>query len=98
VRSQWLSGSGARRRFERKKDLGLAIKALAELMAMPEYGRGAGGSSQRQEGRVLTTRPPAPRLLLAGGWDPRLPENVEHLRELQRLVGRGRGCGRDRGA
>jgi hypothetical protein len=27
------------------------------------------------------------RLVLAGGYDPRLPENVEHLQELKQLVG-----------
>ena len=43
-------------RFERKKNLGLAVEALALL-------------------------PPRVRLVLAGGYDPDLPENVEHARE-----------------
>lgn len=52
-------------RFERKKNVGLAIQALAEL---PE-----------------ATRKKA-RLVLAGGYDERLPENVEHAAELEALA------------
>ncbi len=50
-------------RFERKKNLGLAVEALALL-------------------------PPRVRLVLAGGYDPDLPENVEHARELEELAAR----------
>ncbi len=49
-------------RFERKKDIGLAVRALAQL------------HSQVPDKR--------PVLLLAGGWDPRVQENVEHYNEL----------------
>jgi len=49
-------------RFERKKDIGLAIRALALV-------RGS-----------------AARLVVAGGHDARVRENVEHLEELQGLV------------
>ncbi|CAE7864099.1 ALG2 [Symbiodinium sp. KB8] len=52
-------------RFERKKNVGLAIRTLARL---PE------------ETRRLT------RLVLAGGYDDRLPENVEHAAELEDLA------------
>lgn len=52
-------------RFERKKNIGLAIKALADL---PEPVRNK------------------TRLVLAGGYDERLPENVEHARELEQLA------------
>ncbi|KAI9170865.1 Alpha-1,3/1,6-mannosyltransferase alg-2 [Paramyrothecium foliicola] len=52
-------------RFERKKDIGLAIKAFA---AIPE--------AQRK----------AVRLVLAGGYDPRISENVEYHAELQELA------------
>jgi len=52
-------------RFERKKNVGLAIRALA---ALPE--------KVRQQ----------TRLVLAGGYDERLPENVEHAQELQELA------------
>lgn len=52
-------------RFERKKNLGLAIQALAEI---PEPTRG----------KV--------RLTVAGGYDPRVRENVEYLEELKALA------------
>lgn len=52
-------------RFERKKNVGLAVRAVAALPA-------------EQRSRV--------RLVLAGGYDPRLPENVEHAEELQQLA------------
>ena len=50
-------------RFERKKNLGLAVEALALL-------------------------PKRVRLVLAGGYDPDLPENVDHARELEDLAAR----------
>lgn len=49
-------------RFERKKNIGLAIRALGLVK----------GSS--------------PGLIVAGGYDVRLAENVEHLEELKALV------------
>eukprot|EP00405_Crypthecodinium_cohnii_P046566 CAMPEP_0206575526 /NCGR_PEP_ID=MMETSP0325_2-20121206/30131_1 /ASSEMBLY_ACC=CAM_ASM_000347 /TAXON_ID=2866 /ORGANISM="Crypthecodinium cohnii, Strain Seligo" /LENGTH=462 /DNA_ID=CAMNT_0054080413 /DNA_START=26 /DNA_END=1414 /DNA_ORIENTATION=- len=52
-------------RFERKKNIGLAIKALA---LMPEESRS----------NVM--------LVIAGGYDERLPENVEHAAELEALA------------
>eukprot|EP00434_Breviolum_minutum_P009849 symbB.v1.2.008675.t1/scaffold539.1/size189864/7 len=52
-------------RFERKKNVGLAIRTLAALPS---------------ELRSKT------RLALAGGYDERLPENVEHAAELQALA------------
>ncbi|KAM0513907.1 hypothetical protein ACHAPE_007262 [Trichoderma viride] len=52
-------------RFERKKDIGLAVKAFA---AIPEdLRRGV-------------------RLVLAGGYDPRVAENVEYHTELETLA------------
>ncbi|KAM0458517.1 hypothetical protein ACHAPV_005909 [Trichoderma viride] len=52
-------------RFERKKDIGLAVKAFA---AIPEdLRRGV-------------------RLVLAGGYDPRVAENVEYHTELEALA------------
>ncbi|CAJ1349591.1 unnamed protein product [Effrenium voratum] len=52
-------------RFERKKNVGLAIRTLAQL---PE------------------SRRSSTRLVLAGGYDERLPENVEHAKELEDLA------------
>jgi len=52
-------------RFERKKNVGLAVRALA---AMPEAARSRA------------------RLVLAGGYDALLPENVEHAAELESLA------------
>ena len=50
--------------------IGLAIQALHALLQ-----GGAGAPGRR-----------ACRLVVAGGYDPRLAENVEHLRELQALA------------
>ncbi|KAF5265553.1 hypothetical protein FOXYS1_3636 [Fusarium oxysporum] len=52
-------------RFERKKDIGLAIKAFA---AIPEAER------------------KGCRLILAGGYDPRVAENVQYHSELEALA------------
>ncbi|GAO16204.1 uncharacterized protein UV8b_05581 [Ustilaginoidea virens] len=53
-------------RFERKKDVGLAIKAFARV-------------PQSQRKRVC--------LVVAGGYDPRVSENVQYHAELQALAG-----------
>ena len=55
-------------RFERKKGIELAIQALAQLAARRGESAGSAGCV---------------RLVVAGGYDPRLPENVEHLDELR---------------
>ena len=74
-------------RFERKKDIGLAVRALAAVtqrQATRTRG-GAGGSTAAPSSRT----PPPPTdavLILAGGYDPRLPENVDHLEELRALA------------
>ncbi|KAL5615328.1 hypothetical protein BROUX41_005375 [Berkeleyomyces rouxiae] len=52
-------------RFERKKDIGLAIKAFAAIPAAQRVGV---------------------RLVLAGGYDPRVAENVEYHAELEALA------------
>jgi len=56
-------------RFERKKNLPLAVLALAHLKKLldPEV-----------FAKV--------RLVMAGGYDTRLPENVEHFEEVQQVV------------
>ena len=59
-------------RFERKKGLPLAIRALGELRNA-QSSRGGGGVGGGG----------GPRLVLAGGYDSRLKENVEHLEELR---------------
>jgi glycosyltransferase involved in cell wall biosynthesis len=77
-------------RFERKKGLSLALHALRRVLDDESEAR----QQRRQGGRRrdndndddsnTNLLPPAnaPRLVLAGGHDPRLPENREHLREL----------------
>jgi alpha-1,3/alpha-1,6-mannosyltransferase len=60
-------------RFERKKALELALRALCELR---ELGGGASGVAVRV------------RLVLAGGYDSRLEENVEYYEDLLDLVHR----------
>jgi alpha-1,3/alpha-1,6-mannosyltransferase len=52
-------------RFERKKNIGLAVKAYAEL-------KNSLSASQIKE----------LQLIVAGGYDKRVAENVEHLNEL----------------
>ena len=75
-------GGGGRRhivslnRFERKKNVALAIEALA-------HAHRALGARERAR---------APRLVVAGGYDSRVVENVEHLAELEALVA-ARGLG-----
>lgn len=61
-------------RFERKKGLGLAVQGLHSLLQ---------GSGDDAASKVWGQA----RLLLAGGYDKRLAENVAHLQELQKLVG-----------
>ncbi|KAF3992351.1 hypothetical protein FT663_01188 [Candidozyma haemuli var. vulneris] len=53
-------------RFERLKNVPLAIKAYAKL-------------KEQHSGEKL------PKLIIAGGFDPRVAENVQHLRELEQL-------------
>jgi alpha-1,3/alpha-1,6-mannosyltransferase len=53
-------------RFERKKNIGLAIRAFASVL------------QQQPSANVV--------LCIAGGYDPRLAENVEHLLELEALA------------
>lgn len=60
------------RRFERKKGIGLAIRALHELLQREQSGNGSAAAEAR--------------LVIAGGYDARLAENREHLEELQALV------------
>jgi alpha-1,3/alpha-1,6-mannosyltransferase len=57
-------------RYERKKNLVLAVKAFAELLRSTVPGT--------SEDRLL--------LVQAGGYDPRLAENVDHHRELVELA------------
>ncbi|KAK9116028.1 hypothetical protein Sjap_014975 [Stephania japonica] len=60
-------------RFERKKNIGLAISSLAKLLALE------GDTLQNSElGKVSLT--------IAGGFDKRLRENVEYLEELKSLA------------
>lgn len=53
-------------RYERKKNIGLALHALHELIRLHD------------DERVL--------LIIAGGYDERVRENVEHFQELQQLA------------
>ncbi len=75
------------RRFERKKGLALAVKALKQLVD------GGGGGQGSKGGAGAAGRA---RLLLAGGWDARLAENVQHLQELKQLVSNGESGARAR--
>ena len=57
-------------RYERKKDINLAIHAFARLLK---------DTSVNSKGRKL-------RLIVSGGYDTRVPENVEHHQELVQLA------------
>ncbi|CAK7230429.1 Alpha-1,3-mannosyltransferase-like protein [Sporothrix curviconia] len=61
-------------RFERKKDIGLAIRAFAGLPADRRGGGGDGSKASRA------------RLVVAGGYDSRVAENVGYHRELDALA------------
>jgi len=61
-------------RYSRKKNLPLAVEAFAQLKK----------KLQQQSEISIAKRPP--RLIMIGGYDSRVDENVEHLRELQDLV------------
>ncbi|GFR48681.1 hypothetical protein Agub_g10636 [Astrephomene gubernaculifera] len=77
-------------RFERKKGIRLALEALHELTARmaqveaEKATRGSEAAPQQARGEI-DTEPPA-RLVVAGGYDPRLAENVEYLVELKEAV------------
>lgn len=61
-------------RFERKKNIGLAIQSYAAALQRLT-------ASEKQAGLARRTK-----LVVAGGYDARLSENVEHFAELERLV------------
>ncbi|KAJ6770299.1 ALPHA-13/16-MANNOSYLTRANSFERASE ALG2 [Salix purpurea] len=62
-------------RFERKKNIELAVSAFARLHTLEEHGL----QSQKLNEATLT---------IAGGYDSRLRENVEYLDELKHLAAR----------
>ncbi|KAJ6376299.1 hypothetical protein OIU76_025433 [Salix suchowensis] len=62
-------------RFERKKNIELAVSAFARLHTLEEHGL----QSQTLNEATLT---------IAGGYDSRLRENVEYLDELKHLAAR----------
>lgn len=61
-------------RFERKKNIDLAIKAFATLMR------------QQENALVSSVRRENVRLVVTGGYDKRLAENREYLQELRTLA------------
>jgi len=61
-------------RYERKKNIPLALKACADFMNRTEK---ATGKKKEEQDTVL---------VIAGGWDPRVVENVEHEKELRNLA------------
>lgn len=71
-------------RYERKKNISLAIRAfhllLQELHSETGNGSGRGAKKQKQ------TTPPRVLLVIAGGYDDRVAENVEHYEELAALA------------
>ena len=71
ARAAWHGGVFACR-FERKKSIGLALEALQHLLCS------SSGNSSSAAGAAQGE--PRPRLVVAGGYDVRVAENVEHLK------------------
>jgi alpha-1,3/alpha-1,6-mannosyltransferase len=70
----WIRGGSmllSLNRYERKKNVGLALRALREVIDRHALSSGACAQA---------------RLIVAGGHDPRVRENVAHARELQKLA------------
>jgi len=57
-------------RYERKKNIPLALHSFAKFMELTQQQNGTSGEDQDCV------------LVVAGGWDQRVAENVEHLKEL----------------
>jgi len=75
-------------RYERKKNIQLAIEAYAILIRMLEE-RGKGRQvkpNAENQAKFSTPHTPSPRLIIAGGYDERVSENVEYSRELESLA------------
>ncbi|KAK0706774.1 hypothetical protein B0T26DRAFT_680409 [Lasiosphaeria miniovina] len=70
-------------RFERKKNIALAIRAFAGLSPEQRRGRGREGGQQKKTAGGVD----GARLLIAGGYDPRVGENVAYHAELCALAG-----------
>jgi glycosyltransferase involved in cell wall biosynthesis len=71
---EWIRGGSmllSLNRFERKKNVALALRALREVIDRHSLSSGACARA---------------RLVVAGGHDPRVRENVAHFRELQALA------------
>lgn len=80
-------------RFEGKKGLPLALRALSELdKLLPPESEGSSAPEKATRGTTKTpaTAPPPssspPVLVFAGGFDARLPENASVLSELKQLA------------
>ncbi|KAK3371611.1 glycosyltransferase family 4 protein [Lasiosphaeria ovina] len=72
-------------RFERKKNIALAIRAFAGLT--PEQRRGRRGEGRQNKAGGKAGVVDGARLLIAGGYDPRVGENVAYHAELCALAG-----------
>jgi alpha-1,3/alpha-1,6-mannosyltransferase len=77
-------------RYERKKNLGLAIKAFGELRKsfvglMNKYSDHLIISAQLRSS-LKSKDLPQLKLVMAGGYDSRVVENVEHFAELETLA------------
>jgi alpha-1,3/alpha-1,6-mannosyltransferase len=72
-------------RFERKKNIALAIHALDQLKQKLKKRY---STAQHTVHCVLTLRSQFDQLhlVIAGGYDPRVSENVEHKAELEQIV------------
>ena len=68
-------------RYERKKDLKLAVKAMASLKR-----RLTENQSDSQEEKTNKDLWSSCHLILSGGYDKRLGENINHYAELKELV------------
>eukprot|EP00897_Mesotaenium_endlicherianum_P006045 jgi/Mesen1/5469/ME000273S04704 len=72
-------------RFERKKNIQLAILAFVATLRRLEHGSSSGALEKKDAGACSSD---GVKLVIAGGYDPRLRENREYLEDLRALAER----------
>ncbi|CAI5464533.1 unnamed protein product [Closterium sp. Yama58-4] len=74
-------------RYERKKEIATAISALGLLTRLSAHtGTAHGQETGSQDATAALAKGQRPRLVVAGGCDARVKENVEYLQELKQLA------------
>ena len=73
-------------RYERKKSVSLALLALRDLREQLEVSSSSASNSNNNSNSNSDQSPLKLLLVVAGGYDVRVEENVQYLQELQRLA------------